>query len=60
MGVYSDISFTYTPPNHSSALLHPDAVMRHITTELSLRRYTGPFSRSRLEFLIGPFRSSPL
>ena len=28
--------------------------------ELSLGRYSGPFSRSRLELLLGPFRSSPL
>jgi hypothetical protein len=34
--------------------------MSHIHKELSLRRYSGPFSRSRLEFLIGPFRTSPL
>ena len=27
---------------------------------LSLGRYSGPFSPSRLEFLIGPFRTSPL
>jgi hypothetical protein len=60
MGVHSPPSFTYTPPNHNSALLYPDHVLSHIHTELSLRRYSGPFSRSRLEFLIGPFRSSPL
>ena len=60
MGVHSPPSFTYTPPNHNSALLYPEHVTSHIHKELSLGRYTGPFSRSRLEFLIGPFRTSPL
>jgi len=60
MGVHSPPLSTYTPPNHSSALLFPDHVLSHIHNELSHRRYSGPFSRSRLEFLIGPFRSSPL
>ena len=60
MGVHSPPSATYTPPNHNSAILFPDHVLSHIHKELSLRRYSGPFSRSRLEFLIGPFRTSPL
>jgi hypothetical protein len=60
MGVHSPPSFTYTPPNHNSALQYPNHVLSHIRKELSLRRYSGPFSRSRLELLIGPFRTSPL
>ena len=60
MGVPSPPSHTFTPPNHNSAVLYPDHVLSHIHTELSRRRYSGPFSRSRLEFLIGPFRTSPL
>jgi hypothetical protein len=60
MGVYSPPLSTFTPPNHNSATLFPEHVMSHIQNELSLGRYTGPFSRSRLEYLIGPFRSSPL
>jgi hypothetical protein len=60
MGVHSPPTFTYTPPNHKSALLYPDHVTAHIRKELSLGRYSGPFSRSRLEYLIGPFRTSPL
>ena len=60
MGVHSPPTITYTPPNHNSALLFPDHVLSHIHKELSLRRYSGPFSRSRLELLIGPFRTSPL
>ena len=60
MGVHSPPLQTYTPPNHNSALLFPDHVSSHIQKELSLGRYSGPFSRSELESLIGPFRSSPL
>lgn len=60
MGIPSPPLKTYTPPNHNSAILYPDHVLSHIRNELSLRRYSGPFSRSRLEFLIGHFRTSPL
>ncbi|PPQ82671.1 hypothetical protein CVT25_009446 [Psilocybe cyanescens] len=60
MGIQTNPSTTYTPPNHTSALKHPHAVLSHIQKELSLGRYTGPFSCSRLELLIGPFRTSPL
>ena len=60
MGVHSPPAYTYSPPNHNSALLYPDHISSHIHNELSLGRYSGPFSRSRLESLIGPFRTSPL
>ena len=60
MGVHIPPTQTYTPPNHNSALLFPDHVISHIQNELSLGRYSGPFSRSKLESLIGPFRTSPL
>jgi hypothetical protein len=60
MGVNNPPSQTFTPPNHNSALSFPDHVMLHIHKELSAGRYSGPFSHSRLEFLIGPFRTSPL
>ena len=60
MGVKTPPIHTYTPPNHNSASSYPDDVLSHIHNELSLGRYSGPFSRSRLEALIGPFRTSPL
>jgi hypothetical protein len=60
MGVTSPPSFTYTPPNHSSALSYPTHVLSHIHNELHNCRYTGLFSHSCLEFLIGPFHTSPL
>ena len=59
MGVHTPPLQTYTPPNHNSALSYPDHVLSHIQKELSLRRYSSPFSRSRLH-LIGPFHMSPL
>ena len=60
MGVHSPPTFTYTPPNHNSALSYPNHVLSHIHKELSLCCYSGPFSCSRLKLLIGPFRTSPL
>ncbi|KAF7349137.1 Reverse transcriptase domain-containing protein [Mycena venus] len=60
MGIHSAINETYTPPNHSSALSHPTVIEDYINKERAGGRYTGPFSRSRLETLIGPFRTSPL
>jgi hypothetical protein len=60
MGVRYPPSYTYMPPNHNSALSYPQHVMSHIQNELSLGRYSGPFSKSKLESLIGPFRTSPL
>ena len=60
LGIHSIPTETYIPNNHSSAIQHPQAIRTYINTELSNRRYTGPFSPSRLEALIGPFRTSPL
>jgi hypothetical protein len=60
MGVHTPPSYTFTPPNHNSALLYPDHISLHIQNELSLSRYSGPFSRSELESIIGYFRTSPL
>ena len=60
MGTHTPPAHTYTPPNHNSALSYPNHVISHIHKDLSLRRYSGPFSRSTLEFLIGPFWTSPL
>jgi hypothetical protein len=60
MGVTFPLSFTYTPPNYSSALSYPTHVLSHIHNKLHNRCYTGPFSCSCLEFLIGPFCISPL
>ena len=60
LGIHSIPTITYIPPNHSSAIQHPQAILTYIRNELSCGRYTGPFSPGRLEKLIGPFRTSPL
>ena len=60
MGINNLPSHTFTPLNHKSALSFPDHVLSHINTKLSWQCYSGPFSRSRLESLIGPFCTSPL
>lgn len=51
---------SYIPNNHRSAVDQPDFIMSYIHSEVSARRYTGPFSPDRLERLIGCFRTSPL
>jgi hypothetical protein len=60
MGITSPPSYTYTPPNHNSALSFQDHIMSYIYEELLAQRYSGPFSSSRLEQLIGIFCTSPL
>jgi hypothetical protein len=60
LGIHSIPTVTYIPPNHSSAIQHPQAILTYIKNELSCGRYSGPFSPGRLENLIGPFRTSPL
>lgn len=60
IGVSSAIHVSYIPRNHKSACDNPDAISTHINTELSARRYSGPFHPDRLRSLIGPFRTSPM
>ena len=60
MGIKNPPTHTYTPPNHNSATFYPSHILSHIHNEISLRCYSGPFSKSRLEYLIGAFQTSPL
>lgn len=60
LGVSSSLVSTYIPPNHRSALDAPDVIDAHITKELSLSRYAGPFNQTTLFNLVGHFRSAPL
>jgi hypothetical protein len=46
MGISSDITLTYTPPNHKSSTIRPDIITQHINKELSSGHYTSPFSRT--------------
>lgn len=59
-GVSSTISTNFIPKNHSSAINDPEIVSAHISNELLLKRYSGPFSAAQLSSLIGPFRTAPL
>jgi hypothetical protein len=60
MGINSLPTFTYTPPNHNSAISYPLHVLSHIHNKLLQHRYSGPFSCSCLKSLIGPFCTFPL
>lgn len=60
MGVHTRLQQNYIPPNHASALNNPEAVEAHIAKEKAEKHYSGPFSASRLQALIGFFRTSPL
>lgn len=59
-GVSSSLMTHFIPDNHKSALTSPQIVNEHISKELALNRYSGPFSVSQLLTLIGPFRTAPL
>ncbi|OJT05120.1 hypothetical protein TRAPUB_4081 [Trametes pubescens] len=51
---------TFTPPNSATLELHRGEFNRIVRHEFDSDCYIGPFSRSTLESLIGPFQSSPL
>jgi hypothetical protein len=59
-GVPSILCETYTLRNHMSSLLAPDQIQENIKKELAAGCYSGPFSKSELERLIGYFCTSPL
>ena len=59
-GVSSILLDTFIPNNHKSALENSAAVESHISKELRLNRYSGPFSASQLQELIDNFRTAPL
>ena len=56
---YSLLS-SFIPPNHQSALDHLDFLLDYVESEVRKGHYTGPFSPSCLEQIIGPFRTSRL
>jgi hypothetical protein len=60
IGAHHPVHTTHTPANHQSALMQPEVIEKHIISELAADRYAGPYSRSQLELLIGPFQSAPL
>lgn len=54
------IPFTFTPPNHPSIVKHQAIFNEIVAIEFQKGRYWGPFSRTELECIIGPFQTSPL
>ena len=51
---------TFTPPNHPSIASHRTIFDEIVNIEFQKGRYRGPFSRTELESIIGPFQTSPL
>lgn len=51
---------TFTPPNHPSIATHRTIFAEIVNTEFQKGRYWGPFSKTELENIIGPFQTSPL
>jgi hypothetical protein len=60
LGTSSSPISTTIHDNHLSAKNNPLAVHKYINDELTNGRYSGPFSLSTLNTLIGHFRASPL
>jgi hypothetical protein len=55
------LSRTYTPPNHKSALEHPEVICDYLAEECSFSCMSGPYTRSQIEQeLGGHFVSCPL
>jgi hypothetical protein len=54
------ISTTFTPPNHPSIIAHQEVFQDVVDIEFQKGRYWGPFSRTELEEIIGPFQTSPI
>ena len=54
------IRTTFTPPNHPSIASHQTFFDEIVNIEFQKGRYWGPFSKTELESIIGPFQTSPL
>ena len=52
--------FTFTPPNHPSIATNQTIFNEIVNTEFQKGRYWGPFSKTEIESIIGPFQTSPL
>ena len=51
---------SFTPGNLASAAVYNEFIASYIADEVSLSRFSGPFSKATLESKIGFFRSSPI
>jgi hypothetical protein len=55
IGDMPPLTRSYTPPNHKSAMDNPQVIRDYLAEEVSLRRMSGPFSASQVEFELGSF-----
>ncbi len=61
IGDMAPVLETFTPPNHPPATEHMDFITDYISEQVRLGRMTGPYSKDRVEEILGaPFISSPL
>ncbi|CUA67355.1 Quinol oxidase subunit 1/3 [Rhizoctonia solani] len=60
IGSTRSLDRSFIIPNHKSALDNPSIIHEAIDKEISLGRYSGPFSHHELEARIGFFRTAPL
>lgn len=51
---------SFTPPNNPSILEHASVFEEIVNKEMSKGRYIGPFGRTEIENLLGPFQTAPL
>ena len=54
------IGGTYIPPNHPSIIPLANVYKQIVDSEFTAGRYIGPFTQTELEWVLGPFQSSPL
>ena len=54
------ITHTFTPPNNLSIPMHAAAFATVVENEFKSGRYLGPFTKTEMERLIGPFQTSPV
>lgn len=54
------VARTYTPNNSPSILAHAVPFANIVENEFKKGRYFGPFSKTEVEYRLGPFQTSPL
>jgi hypothetical protein len=60
LGPIPPLLASFTPDNPPYVYEHAELIEKYIADEITLTRFSGPFSKSILETKIGPFRSSPI
>ena len=54
------IEKTYIPSNHTSIFSHKDVYSKIVDSEFMAGHYISPFTHNQLEWVLGPFQTSPL